>query len=208
MPDKSFLDGVYRDRSDEETRRYYDEWAHDYDREMDTLDYAQPRRCAEALVGLLPPAEGQTVLDIGCGTGRSGVALRAAGYATVDGCDYSEEMLRRAEATGAYRRLFQANLNAPPMDVADASFDAVTCVGVFSFGHVSPDAMDDILRVVRPGGPVVIGINEMFYDRGEVTAKLEALQDGGALEILSREKGEHLPGEGMSGWVIRLRRSA
>jgi predicted TPR repeat methyltransferase len=207
MTDDAFLKGAYQDRTDAEMRAYYDQWARQYDKDMEDRDYAQPQRCTEALASVLAP-EGATVLDIGCGTGRSGVALKLAGYNTVDGCDLSDEMLALAHATHAYHRVFQANLNEPPLDAADGQYDAATCVGVFSFGHVSPDALDEILRIVKPGGPVVIGLNEMFYEKGDLIRKLESMQDTGKLEILSQEKGDHLPGEGMSGWVIRLRKSA
>jgi len=117
-------------------------------------------------------------------------------------------MLAKAGKTKAYRRLFQTNLNDPPIDAGDGAYDAATCVGVFSFGHVSPDAVEEILRVIKPGAPLIIGLNEMFYEKGDLTRKLEAQQDAGKLEILSQEKGEHLPGEDMAGWVIRLRKSA
>lgn len=207
MSDEDFLKDAYRDRTDAEMRAYYDEWARQYDKDMDDRDYAQPRRCSEALAALLDPAAA-TVLDVGCGTGRSGVALKLAGFGTVDGCDLSDEMLVRAKGTKAYGRLFQANLNEPPLDADDGAYDAATCVGVFSFGHVSPDALEEILRVVRPGAPIVIGLNEMFYEKGDLTRKMATLQDAGRLEILSQEKGEHLPGEGMEGWVIRLRKTA
>lgn len=206
MPDEDFLKDAYRDRSDDETRAYYQEWARTYDQEVGGNDYAQPVRCAEALLSLLTP-ENTEVLDVGCGTGLSGLALRRAGYPVLDGCDYSSEMLQRAGKTGAYRRLFETNLNAPPIDAGDGAYDAATCVGVFSFGHVSPDALGEILRVVKPGGPVIIGLNEMFYEKGDLTRKTAELQDAGRLEILSQEKGDHLPGEDMAGWVIRLRKS-
>lgn len=207
MPDEDFLKDAYRDRSDDETRAYYQEWARTYDAEVGGNDYAQPARCADALLSLLPAKDAQ-ILDVGCGTGLSGVALRSAGYALIDGCDYAPEMLARAARTGAYRRLFETNLNAPPVDAADGAYDAATCVGVFSFGHVSPDALEEILRIVKPGGPVIIGLNELYYDKGDLTRKMTSLKDAGRLEVLSQEKGDHLPGEGMAGWVIRLRKSA
>lgn len=199
---KRFLDRVYDIASDAETRSFYDEWAGTYNDEVLGNDYQQPRRCASALIAALPPGPNTTLIDIGCGSGLSGVALRAAGYATIDGCDFSPGMLAQANETGAYRRLFETNLNEPPMPVDDGAYDAATCVGVFSFGHVMADALDDITRVIRPGGVLLIGLNDHFYQEGSVTAKLDALVEAGILTARRDEHGEHLPGTGLTGWVI------
>ena len=55
MSEEDFLKDAYRDRTDAEMRAYYDEWARQYDKDMDDRDYAQPRRCSEALAALLDP---------------------------------------------------------------------------------------------------------------------------------------------------------
>ena len=80
-----FLDIAYRARTTDETRDLYDRWAETYDTELiDENDYAQPRRCAEMLARYLKTREAE-ILDIGCGTGLSGAALREAGFGIVDG---------------------------------------------------------------------------------------------------------------------------
>ena len=199
---KRFLDKAYTVKTDEDTKALYDAWAEVYDEELAENEYQQPVRCAAALAQALSPDDNLIILDVGCGSGLSGLALKNAGYATIDGCDYSTGMLEKAEATGAYKRLFEANLNAPPMDARDSSYDAATCVGVFSFGHVMADALDDILRVVKPGGVLVIGLNDHFYQEGTVTAKLDALEEAGVVTHRKDEHGEHIRGTGLTGWVI------
>jgi predicted TPR repeat methyltransferase len=201
-----FLSNAYSVKTDEETRALYDRWAEVYDEELTENSYRQPARCAEALRILCDPQDCE-VLDVGCGSGLSGLALRATGFDFVDGCDFSPGMLAKAEQSGHYRRLFATNLNQPPMDAEDASYDAATCVGVFSFGHVSPDALDDILRVVKPGGALVIGLNDHFYQEGSLTRKLAVLENAGKLSVKSSEHGEHIPGTGLSGWVISAQKA-
>ena len=196
-----FLPKAYTVETEEETRAFYDEWADVYDEELTENSYRQPERCAVTLRRLCDPAT-STVLDVGCGSGLSGVALRAAGFSTIDGCDFSPGMLAKAKQAGHYRRLFETNLNEPPMDAGDASYDAAACVGVFSFGHVMADALDDILRVIKPGGALVIGLNDHFYQEGSLTRKLEGLEGEGGISILESEHGEHIPGTGLTGWVI------
>lgn len=116
-------------------------------------------------------------------------------------------MLEKAGHTGVYQRLFEANLNEPPLDARDGQYGAATCVGVFSFGHVLPDAIDEILRVIETGGILVIGLNDHYYEEGSFPNKLDTLVEEGKIEILFREHGLHLENvEGSTGWVIASRK--
>ena len=90
------------------------------------------------------------------------------------------------------------------MDVPDEAYDAATAVGIFSFGHVDAAAMDEILRVVRPGGFVVIGLNQHFYDEGSLVKKISKLEAEGKAKLFSSEHGLHVPGTGTTGWVLAL----
>jgi len=125
-----FLKTVYQVHDPGEVRDMYDRWAASYDIELiEENGYAQPRRCAEMLSRYLTNRRAE-ILDIGCGTGLSGAALADAGYGVIDGCDFSAGMLEKARGTGFYRRLFGADLNAPPLDATDAAYDAAVAVVV------------------------------------------------------------------------------
>ncbi len=203
-----FLSNIYGGKKPSDTKELYRDWANSYDQEVEgENDYAQPRRCAEALSTVLDDRAGH-ILDIGCGTGLSGLALREAGFAAIDGCDFSNEMLEVASAKSVYQRLFFADLNQPPIDASNEQYDGATAVGVFAFDHISPDALDEILRILKPGAPLVIGLNEKFYDKGTLEEKFNQLELAGIVRILSREIGDHLPVAGIKGWTITLRKSA
>jgi SAM-dependent methyltransferase len=76
------------------------------------------------LVDLLPPAPAR-VADLGCGTGTLSLLLAAEGY-TVDGLDFSPEMIRRADAKAAGRpdvTFRVADASSPPLE--PASYDVV-----------------------------------------------------------------------------------
>lgn len=199
-----FLSNIYGGEKPRDTKELYRDWANSYDQEVDREnDYAQPRRCAEALAAVLDDSAGR-ILDIGCGTGLSGLALKQAGFSTIEGCDFSNEMLEVASKKTAYQRLFFADLNNPPIDAPDGHYDGATAVGVFAFDHINPDALDEILRVLKPGAPLVIGLNEKFYDKGTLEEKFKQLESAATAVILSREFGDHLPVAGIKGWTITL----
>ena len=210
----------YELKTGAETLDHYGVWADTYDQEIGVdKGYAQPTRCAVALSSAMSPMTDWTdtdsnaipgnpssagrVLDVGCGTGLSGLALRDAGFTELDGCDFSSAMLHRAADTGVYRRLFEADLNEG-LDVDDGTYDAAAAVGVFTFGHIRPSALRDVLRVVRSGGAVVVGLNDHFWDEGAFPAELDAIEADGVATVAFREHGEHLPGAGIDGWVIVL----
>ncbi len=205
MTKQRFLDSAYEDRNAQETRDFYDRWAAVYDEELAENEYQQPRRCAQALAQHLDDRDAR-VLDVGCGTGLSGIALEEAGYAHVDGCDFSTGMLEKAFKTGVYSKLFRADLNAPPLDAKDGEYGAITAVGVFSFSHIMPDALDELLRIAAPGAPIVIGLNNHFHSEGTLSTKLDALAEAGAIERVSEEHGDHIRGTGLTGWVIVIRK--
>ncbi|MGB8622288.1 MAG: methyltransferase domain-containing protein, partial [Paracoccaceae bacterium] len=110
MTEKKFLDEVYDLGTCDDVERLYDKWSGSYDTELAENGYATPRRVAQAMqqTGCVGP-----VLDLGCGTGLSGEALRAAGYDVIDGTDLSADMLKEARAKGIYRKLWQTDPEKP-----------------------------------------------------------------------------------------------
>ncbi len=205
LPPEGLLGTAYNLETGDETLAHYKRWAATYDQEVGVDNgYAQPARCAAALDGVADRSG--SVLDVGCGTGLSGIALRDVGFADLDGCDFSPPMLERAAETGVYRRLFEADLNAG-LGIEDGTYDHAVAVGVFSFAHIRPDALRSVIRAVRPGGAVVVGLNDHFWDVGTFPAELAAIEADGLASVVSREHGEHLPGADIMGWVVVLVRS-
>ncbi|MBT3245301.1 MAG: methyltransferase domain-containing protein [Actinobacteria bacterium] len=201
MPNKRFLDAAYDLETTEQVRAYYEAWSATYNSEIgDQNDYAQPSRCAEALAAAINP-NGARVLDVGCGSGLSGLALRTVGFPEIDGCDLSPAMLELARRTGVYDHLFEADLNKG-LTTPHRAYDAVAAVGVFSFGHLKATVLRDLLAVLKPGGVMVVGLNDHFWDEGSLPAELDSIEADGAAGVVFREHGDHLPGAGIEGWVV------
>jgi predicted TPR repeat methyltransferase len=58
-----------------------------------------PHRIAAALKPYVQPSD--RILDFGCGTGLSGLALQNAGFTNIDGLDISAPMLEKAKGAGS-----------------------------------------------------------------------------------------------------------
>lgn len=102
----------------------------------------------------------ESVLDVACGTGDMVVELLKRGC-KMTGIDLSEEMLviARQKTESANYQLSTINYqlgNAEALPFAEGEFDAVTCAfGVRNFVHLE-QGLDEMLRVLKPGGRMVI----------------------------------------------------
>ena len=110
-----------------------------------------------AMLTLMPARlDQQTVLDVGCGSGRYMLHALRRGATRVSGVDLSPPMLERAEAElGAFRpctevQLIQGSVTALPMP--DAMADLTICGLVVGHLENLRQALAELCRVTRPGG--------------------------------------------------------
>ena len=93
------------------------------------------------------------VLDVACGTGDMVQELQKRGC-LVTGVDLSEEMLTIAKSKAPTATYMIADAEHLPFE--NDCFDAVTCAfGVRNFVHLE-QGLDEMLRVLKPGGCMVI----------------------------------------------------
>ncbi len=94
----------------------------------------------------LIPAPGDATLDLGCGEGRIGVALKRAGH-RVTGVDSTRTLADLARGTGGYEDVVVADAAALPF--ADGAFDLVVA-------FMSLQDMDDAAAAVRESARVLV----------------------------------------------------
>jgi SAM-dependent methyltransferase len=118
---------------------------------------------------LLGNAQGKTVLDLGCGTGDSIPGLAGRG-ARVVGIDLSPDLIRLAAARLDVHGIRTATLrvgSAYATGLPNASVDVVFCMSLLHHLEI-PRAMNEMRRVIRPGGYAIIKEPIRFlplYDR-------------------------------------------
>ena len=138
----------------------YDAWAEQYD--ADHFNYGQlllahftGMFCRHIPKGIGP------ILDAGAGTGRVGETLSLHGYNDFVGIDLSAGMLKVARAKPGYRDTRVMKLGET-LSFADNSFVAAVSLAAFSPNHCRADAFDELIRVTRPGGILVISMRAGF----------------------------------------------
>jgi SAM-dependent methyltransferase len=117
------------------------------------------RRLAPLLIRFGGLADGERVLDVGCGTGSLTFALAAAAdLAGVVGVDPVEGFVAAARARNADPRLVFDLGDARALPYADASFDCAYASLVLHFVPDAARAVAEMRRVVRPGGTVAAAV--------------------------------------------------
>lgn len=205
MAEKQFLDNAYGIDTIGETQKFYNDWAASYDKEITENGYATPRRCAKALAKFSTD-KSAPLLDIGCGTGISGLAFASEGFTSISGCDLSPDMLEQAKARdGLYIDLWQADLNDPfPFD--EGTYGAISAVGVLATGHAPPETIPEIVQKLSPNGLFVLSLNDHTLQDPGFEARIADCVDSGTAELIFKDYGDHLPGIDLKSTVYVLRK--
>ncbi len=178
--EKPDLEAAYDLDSPDANRRLYRNWAATYDEDFaQRSGYRFARLIAEAFLDA--GGEGP-VLDAGCGTGL--VAEHLPEALKIDGIDLSAEMLAVARRKGRYAKLVEADLTQP-LPFPDAVYAGLTSAGTFTHGHVGPEALDELLRVLRPGAICAITGNQVFFEAAGFRQAFAKLADAGTISTPS-----------------------
>jgi ubiquinone/menaquinone biosynthesis C-methylase UbiE len=115
----------------------------------------------EQTLSLMDIQPGDRILDLGCGTGWASRRMaRLAQGGEVVGLDVADEMLRRAEeASSAFRNVRYVWGSAERIPESDNAFSKVLSVESFYYYGDQGKALDELRRVMAPGGKLFILIN-------------------------------------------------
>lgn len=203
----AFVDEAYHLEDEASMVEFYRKWARDYDHQMlDELGYTSPRTLADMLAAQLDDPAAK-ILDIGCGTGLTCVPLAALGYHDLDGIDLSPDMVRVAAERGIYAELLVGDVTLP-LDRDDASYDGVISSGTFTHGHVGPEPLEEIFRILKPGGVLACTVHGDLWESMGFRASFDDLVERGVAEQLGQEFLPYYRDGDPEGWFCLYRKAA
>jgi len=177
-------------------------WATRYDLLIALVTLGRERAMRERMLDLARVTRGESVLDVGCGTGTLAIAAkrRVGDAGTVDGIDASVEMIERAQKkakrahSGAQFQV--ASADALPFDTS--RFDVVLSTVMLHHlpRSIRAQAIQDMRRVLKPEGRILIvdfgtrttahrGLMAHFHRHGRVSmADLTSLVGSASLGVI------------------------
>ncbi|MFC1939279.1 class I SAM-dependent DNA methyltransferase [Chloroflexota bacterium] len=183
---------IYSSSDNKELEERYDQWAKDYDTDLDEgFGWLGPHRAVEFFARHVPNAA--RILDAGAGTGLVGELLTRQGYSNLVAMDLSKGMLDEARKKNAYREFHQMVMGEP-LNYATDSFDAVISVGVLTVGHAPVSSFDELVRITKPGGHIVFSLRpDVYWDSG-FKEKQDSLESEGKWKLVEvSEEFQPLP---------------
>ena len=172
---------VLNTQSTEELMGLYEDWAADYDRDVNE-NWGYSGLIGRCIGCGNVEADGARILDAGCGTGLVAVALAQGGFTHIDGIDYSQAMLGEAAKKGVYQTLSQMNMNEA-LPIAAGTYGGVTCVGTFTSAHVIPEALNELVRVTRDGGTVCCTVRDEYWRETHFADVLNSIVSSGRAQL-------------------------
>jgi predicted TPR repeat methyltransferase len=191
-------------------RGLFDQYAERFDADVvETLGYCGPEVLADALARVLGPASGALdVLDLGCGTGLAGRALRPFAR-RLEGVDLSPNMIAKAQARDIYDELLIGDMVAATAKSA-AAWDLIVAADALAYlGDLGP-LFANVCRALKAGGAFAALVEESRdadvqwqpsrrFAHGADYLRRTAAAAGLDLALLEpahfrREKGAPLPG--------------
>ncbi len=114
------------------------------------------QRCQFAYEFVKPLITGKDVLDVGCGLAY-GTALMAESAKKITGIDYDQTTVEdNRQRYNSVQNLDFKHGSVPPLPFPDQAFDVVTAFHFIEHVHPRKEFIKECLRVVRPGGKVII----------------------------------------------------
>ena len=183
--------------NDEDLQVVYKEWAAAYDHDNDNLLGTVSQPLSVQIFQEYIKDKSLRIIDVGCGTGLVGVELEKGGFSNFDGIDISQEMIDIAKQRG-YSKLFIGSLNVS-LPCENNEYDSALCVGVFTHGHVGSNRLDELVRIVKPGGIICFTVNEGVYDSYGFDSKIKNLESTNIWKILEIRKSDYMTKKNIKG---------
>lgn len=139
-------------KAKEKTKKHFDQIADDYNNSSD-LKVIEP--LYEVIVNEIKKENGGKILDVGCGNGNLFALLGDERY-ELYGIDFSQNMISQATIRCGDRASFEV-ADAEELPFEDDTFDIIVCNASFHH-YIHPEAvLNEMHRVLRDGGKLIIG---------------------------------------------------
>jgi len=193
----------------------YNQWAPNYNKDVAARNYDGPEYIVNYLMELSdsdvipfsPSTANGKILDVGCGSGLVGTALKMQDFRHIDGVDLSHGMIAEAHKTQAYQTLIGwCDLRKPLPFFLHKQYDLTVCCGVFALDFVEPTSLKWLTQVTQSGGTIVMSTKTTYFNDYDFQPYYQQLEQEGQLKLLDYRMNKPYLGTEADGhyWVFSV----
>lgn len=176
------VEKVYSASSVTESQQAYDDWSNSYEADIFKFESRFPFIPAAVFTRFVKPGDG-VILDAGCGTGLHIEPIYLAGYRPIVGIDLSEGMLSIAKEKNIYSELHRMTLGNR-LDFEDNRFANTITVGTITPGHAPAHSYEELIRVTKTGGLIVVNLRSDDEVDPDYPAALKKYEDEARWQLI------------------------
>ena len=189
-----------------DAEEHYDSWAKKYEKELlEDYGYSAHRIGSEAFANY-EKRKSCNIIDIGCGTGLVGEELKSSGFLNIWGLDVSSKMIAIAKKKQIYREFYQKKIENLE-GIISKPFDALICVGSFGLGHIGPESIELLVKLVEKNSPIIIFMNAEPFNLENYMDYIEDLNKQNLINIVDIQDHNYMTKLDRPGKLLIFRRN-
>ena len=186
--------------------KHYDSWAKQYEKEL-LEDYGY---CAHIISSKAfsnyELRKSCNIIDIGCGTGLVGESLKSSGFLNISGLDVSSKMIAIAKKKQIYREFYQKKIENLE-GIISKPFEALICVGSFGLGHIGPESLELLVKLVKKNSLIIIFMNAEPFNLENYMDYIEDLKKQNLINIVDIQDHNYMTKLDRPGKLLIFRRN-
>ena len=99
-----------------------------------------------------------------------------------------------------YQNLGIADLNQS-LKYENHKYDVVMCVGTFTYGHVKPQALDEMIRITKNRGLICFSVNEGIHEEYGFDKKIDQLKKDNKWKEVEFFKSNYIASKDVNAWL-------
>ena len=102
--------------------------------------------------------------------------------------------------SGSPKRSWRVDLNEK-IPITDNFYDAVICVGTFTYGHLKPIVLEEFVRITKRKGWICFTVNEGIYESHGFDKKIKELASKSSWKTIEFFKSDYLASKDVNAWL-------
>ena len=177
---KSLLDGIGNEYA---TKKYYDDWAINYDQTLKKWNYKAPKKAVKILGKV--KIKFVNILDLACGTGMFAEEIKKKyKKIIIDGCDISEQSLKIAKQKKLYRKLYKKSFEKK-IKITN-KYDLVSMIGSMTYCQ-KPNILFSLVNTyLKKNGIFIFSHRIDLWEKQNFDVLLENFKNNFTIKYCSR----------------------